>query len=74
MRTLDIYTKTSMYNMADPDRHDVIGLQSVRPTAAYEYHYTNVICEFASEYPFINSLHYVYPSNLENKYLTSYLS
>ena len=59
MRTLDIYTSTSMYNMSDPDRHDVIRLQSVRPAAAYEYDYTNVICEFASEYPFINSLHYV---------------
>ena len=74
MRTLDIYTTTNMYNMSDLNRHDVIGLQSVRPAAAHEYYYTNVICEFASEYPFINSLHYVYPSNLENKYLTSYLS
>ena len=53
MRTLDIYTTTNMYNMSDLNRHDVIGLQSVRPAAADEYDYTNVICEFASEYPFI---------------------
>ena len=71
MRTLDIYTTTNMYNMSDLNRHNVIGLQSVRPAAADEYDYTNVICEFASEYPFINSLHYVYPCNLENIYLTS---
>ena len=31
MRTLDIYTTTNMYNMSDLNRHDVIGLQSVRP-------------------------------------------
>ena len=47
MRTLDIYTTTSMYNMSDPDRHDVIGLQSVRPAAAYEYYHTNVILDKA---------------------------
>ena len=48
--------------------------QSVRPEDRDEYIYKKNFCVFASEFLLITVLQYVYPSNLENIYLTSYPS
>ena len=43
----------------------------VRPEDRDEYIYKKNLCVFASEFLLITVLQYVYPSNLENIYLTS---
>ena len=57
--------------MSNIDVAKRVANSKVRPEDRDEYIYKKNLCVFASEFLLITVLQYVYPSNLENKYLTS---
>ena len=57
--------------MSNIDVAKRVANSKVRPEDRDEYIYKKNLCVFASEFLLITVLQYVYPSNLENIYLTS---